>query len=498
MSYPDCSEWLSRASKGGVAAAHKFSTALLAAMEIHNPQLQKPQGATVFSVPPSTSPIREQSVLDVSHQAITDKTRTRDTHIVDDHMGYQETRSQDPYDTSSILNLPEEISSTIQTGSLTDLENILTREPELLNRQDKNGDTMLLLSAKAQRRDMLDLLLSQPKIDASICDNSQRTVLHELATFDGPTVRRMVPELLANNANIYQETLPKASHDMDITISLGIRCDSLLNSILAGNIDLLSCLLEASHSPNAKTPCQICESGSRFRITLVISLSILRADAVELLVEHMKGRHVSHDIDLSHVKVWAGQDLLPLHEVPFNSVIISAVDLPDSLFRAISYGAEYNEFLDRTIRFLLTVAKHENGNSLAYAMLNQAARKNNVDAVNSIFRQCKSKMLPTRWWVKSPDTFLPLTESVRLGHREVYETFLKEDPTIFSEYINVQCSADCPPPMKPPSSKAMSFLSKLKLDSAPRTMKKHVHRTNPTFRALKAFVMSPHMDTFFL
>lgn len=497
-SFPDCSDWLSTASAGGVAAAHKFSKPLFAAMKIPSPQLQKGEHSTSFSIQSSTGPILEHSAADTSHRVAVNKLETGDQCIVDGLEDHHESPSQHPCDTNTTMELPKEVYSLVETGSLTDLQSTLVREPELLNSQDSNGDTLLLLAVRRQRRDLLEFLLSQPKLDASICNNSQRTVLHELTSFDGPTVCRVVPQLLAHNADIYQEALPKASHDMGMSVSLGIRCDSLLNSILHGNLDLLECLVKACHSSNAKIPCQICESGSRFRRTLAISLSIFRADAVELLVEHMKAHREPQNVDFSRLKVWAGQDLLPLHKVPFNSVIITAMDLPDSLFRAMNYGSEYNEFLDRTICFLLTTVKHENVPSLAYMMLNEAVTKNNTHATACILRWCKSRRFPNRWWLKWPAHTSPFIESIRLGHREVYQMLLEEDPIIFYDYIGLQCSKDCDAPVQSRFRHAIMLLFGPGLNSTPRSMKIHIHNTNHVETALMAFVQSPHKDMFFL
>lgn len=498
MSFPDCSGWLSRASRGGVAAANKFSVPLFTAMKLHNPQLQGGDDGTGFSLQHSTGPILEQNTLDTSHRVATNKHETVDGGIVDAFEDCQESQSQHSYDTNTTMELPKEVSSILQTGSLKDLQNILTRQPELLNSQDNNGNTLLLLAVKRQRRDLLDFLLSQPKLDASICDNSQRTVLHELTSFDGLTVRRVVPQLLAHNADIYQEALPKVSHDMSMTVALGVRCDSLLNCILYGNLDLLECLLKACHSSKAKIPCQICESGSRFRRMLAISLSIFRADAVELLVKHMKVHREPQDVDFSQLKVWAGQDLLPLHKVPFNSVIISAMDLPDSLFRAMNYGAEYHKFLDRTICFLLTTEKRENCHSLAYEMLNEAVAKNNVHAAKYILRQGELKMFPHLSCLERPYYTSPFIQSIQLGHREVYEMFLKENPLIFSEYMKWQCSNPPSSSVPPWFSNAIMLLFRVRPYSAPRPMDTRTNINNPAQLALMTFVKASHKDMFFL
>jgi hypothetical protein len=76
---------------------------------------------------------------------------------------------------------------------------------------------------------------------------------------------------------------------------------------------------------------------------------------------------------------------LPLHKVPFNSLAIAAIDLPESFFRAINYGDKYANALERTICFLLTTEKDTV--SLSYSMLTEAIARYSVDAVNIILRE---------------------------------------------------------------------------------------------------------------
>jgi hypothetical protein len=400
-----------------------------------------------------------------------------------------------PRNASGPIALPEEALSIIESGTLGQLRDYLGDNPECINNQDSDGNTLLLLAAERQEKNMVDLLISQDSVDASIPNKSEHTILHILAHFDDSTIRDWVPRLVQRKANIHHEALPIRSGNEAMMFSAGIRRCSLLNAILYGNLSLLECLLEACHSPDNDTPCRICEAGSRFRRILAISLSIFQAGAIELLVAHVKAHKDSHDIDLSRIEVWAGHELLPLHKVPFNSLAIAAMDLPESFFRAINYGDKYANALERTICFLLTTKKDTV--SLSYSMLTEAVARYSVDAVSIILREGRKRGFSKHWWMQQPIQNSPLIESIRLGSRETYLAFLEDETSFFSNSLELQCrETGC----NRNGSHMWAELAQVLIGRSQASIpfQGHKHKVNPVQTALNVFVNASHEDSFFL
>jgi hypothetical protein len=501
VSFQHCSDWLAIASKGGIAAAQTFSQPLYAAMGIdyNPPPTSKPVHS--HNAARLTDVINEQENSEATlHENLNDEI---DLSITEEHQQFADSESlrtakyETGYHDRGSTRLPDNASRIIELGSLWELQDFLKSGPEFLNSQDDEGNTLLLLAAQQQKRSQLEFLLSQPSIDASICNKLQRTVFHELVSYSDPAIRDLVPRLVENKAEVYHEALPtRGGHD-GLEFSAGIRCDSVLNSILHGKLVLLESLLEACHTKQATILCRMCEAGSRFRRTLAISLSIFRADAIEMLVEHVKAHRESHEVDLSRVEVWAGQELLPLHKVPFKSIAVTAMDLPESLFRAINYGDYYERFLEQTIQFVLMTQKSVR--DVAYSMLTEAVEKNNIQAINIILRTARTKEFPKRWWLQGPIEFSPLMRSIQFGHREAYQILLKEDPSIFSEHMQLPCWKEPCIHDRPSFSWAgvaslLCGIGKIQEDESRKVM----HDINQVQTALNIFVGAPHKDKFFL
>ncbi len=499
VSFENCSHWLLVALKGGIPAARTFFRALNGAMKIEC-DLSLLSGT--YSQPKNGIRVRG-TLFENSSSAIgthvpvidIDLDEDSDTELLPNSESGEDPTSDDPGNASSPILLPDEALRIIESGTLDQLRDYLDHNPDCINSQDSDGNTPLLLAAKRQEKNMVDFLISQDQLDASIPNKSQHTILHFLATLDESTIRDWIPRLVKRKANIYHEALPTHSGNEAMMFSAGIRCCSLLNAILYGNISLLKSLLEACHSRDNDTPCRICEAGSRFRRILAISLSIFQADAIEILVAHVKAYRDSHDIDLSRIEVWAGHELLPLHKVPFNSLALAAMDLPESFFRAINYGDKYTDALEGTIRFLLTTGKDKV--SLSYSMLIEAVARHSVDAVSIMLCEGRNRGFSKYWWMQDPIADSPLMESINLGSRETYQAFLEVEPSFFANILELQCRKPLcvgnGPHRWEEWVRVLFGKGKEPLDP-----QKHKHKFNHVQTALNIFVNASHQDSFFL
>lgn len=497
VSFQNSSHWLLVALKGGVPAAFTFFEALNGAMNIECDRslIYKTSSQTAVGSVPNTISEHDGEAPKTAESESNDLDEESDTESDLESENHQDPNSDEMGDGDDLVPLPEEALSIIKYGTLKQLQDFLETNPKCLNSQDTEGNTLLLLAAKRESKEMIEFLVSQDDLDASIPNRSERTILHFLAPLDDSTNRELVPRLVQKRADINHEALPSRSGSDAMMFSAGIRCCSVLNAIFHGNLGLLSCLLEASHPANKDATCRICEGGSRFRRILAVCLSIFQADAMERLVEHIKSHKDSYDINLSRIEVWAGQELLPLHKVPFNSVAVAAMDLPESFFRAINYGDKYADSLERTIRFLLTTRKDVT--SLSYSMLKEATARGSVDAVNFILREGRERGFQERWWLRGPISDSPLLESIRLGSRETYGAFLEDFPAIFSRNLELECwRGSCPVDYRSWWAELAQTLTGIHQTSVPA--REHTHPVNAVQTALNIFVEASHQDNFFL
>jgi hypothetical protein len=487
--FEKCSHWLTVASRGGIIAAQRYFETLHLSMG-----LPCPAASTGFLAESQQFPLIEEAQPAVEAEFADKETlQGSDDGFVSDSEGSE---AEHHTRVVCVRVMPRELAEIVSEGTCEQLCQYLEQNPEYLNSQDADGETPLVRAARHQQLDMLRLLGDKLGSDASINTRAGRTVLHFLSSFDETSVRELVPPLVRCGADLYHEALPVPSATDGTIFSSGIQCCPILNAILHGNLALLESLLEVAHNDES-IPCKMCEAGSRFRRTIAISLSIFQAKATKMLVDHVKSHGNGKDIGLKKIRVWAGQDLLPLHKVPFKSVAIGALDLPESFFRAINYGSEYNEAMHQTIDFLLSMEDTaEKVKKLAYTMLIAAVNSNSVDAVRILLDQGRQREFPRRWWLQGPLDDSPFMLSIRHGHREVFRLFLKDEPAILKNHIELACwrKLCIHRPAMYKRYLAM-LLGQNKLEVEERERK---HKINPAQRAIWLFINSDHQDTFFL
>ncbi|KAI1274067.1 hypothetical protein F5Y07DRAFT_223980 [Xylaria sp. FL0933] len=483
-----CSEWLSVASEGGIAAARDYVAILHEAMNL------------LYQVPPRKVQARQiPAVAEHQFELQAMEPGSGDLDYTSSQESDYESAGEDilnpPTQVATLRKMPDELFDALNSGTLETLQTYLQGNPEDLNSRDVEGNTPLLLAARRQQVDMLKLLVDQIDLDAAIPNRSGHTVLHFLPVFDDATVRDLVPKLVQRRADIHREALAMPLGTEDVVLTPGIRCCSILNAILHGNLTLLECLLEASHAESSISQCRICETASRFRRILAVSLSIFQAGALAMLVAHVKARGNREDVGLETIKVWAGSNLLPLHKVPFNSVAIGALDLPDSLFRAMKYGKRYVEALEETIALLLST--DENVEALAYSMICEAVESNNWEAVRFLLNEGERRQFKKSWWIRGPLDRSPFLRSISLGFREIFKLFLDHDPTVFQRRMEVACWLPaCKHRRKLWDQYRRVLLGRSRQTLLPASEKKHDF--NPVQRALWLLIDSNHQDYFFL
>ncbi len=326
-SFEHCSEWLSIAFEGGVAAAQDYFAILHEAM---NRPYQVPLRKIKQRRIPATAVSEHQSAVQDTEPRPEDLDCT--SLQGSDYESDAENISKSPTHATTLKRMPNELLDILNAGTLQGIQRYLEDSPEDLNGQDVEGNTPLMIVARRQQVGMLKFLVHQEDVDAGIPNRFGHTVLHFLSLFDDETVQDLVPKLAQRRADLRREALAMPLGSEDVVLTPEIRCCSILNAILHSNLILLKCLLEASHANGTTGQCHICEGGSRFRRIIAISLSIFQAGALAMLLAHVRDRGNLQDIGLKNIKVWAGSKLLPLHKVPFNSVAVRALDFQTPCF----------------------------------------------------------------------------------------------------------------------------------------------------------------------
>lgn len=201
---------------------------------------------------------------------------------------------------------------------------------------------------------------------------------------------------MQKGVSLSQEALFSPDDSVKQLFSLGIRCCPILNAVLDNHSTLLEVLLEAAHADGPRRDtCRVCETGSAFRRILAVLLSLFQAETIEILMKHLEtasiresGKHEA--INLDRVEVWVGAELLPLQNVPFNSVAVAAMDLPECFFRAMILGVKYKESLHKLLQFFLQ-ATHELPEKRAYSMLSTAVKASSLEGVNTLLKDVQDR-----------------------------------------------------------------------------------------------------------
>lgn len=420
---------------------------------------------------------------------------------------YLEVSNANPQSTPSIpLPVPSHVRDAITTGSVHQLRHIITSDPSLINSADEWGNTPLLLSAHHKQLEVLRYLISHPDINASAHNKYGQTALHFLAHFEDEHVVDFVLPLVNMGTDLFRDALPMRKDSGALILFHGLRCCAVLNSILHNKTILLTNLLEAAHS-KPSIICQICEAGSRFRRILAVALSLFRIDVLELLMAHLRTHRKSETINLANVKVWAGQKLLRLDQVPFSSVAVSAMDLPEDFFRAIMYGSNYADVLERTLDFLTAMAstgdksnRNPDGFSLETKMLSEASAAGSLDSVSSLLNRMEKSQTETPEWVTcwNWDEDGPLGTSVQFGLRDIFDRLLRDNASFLQDKFDYPCQITTGNCLDDPSWWVSTYRQLLGRHTRIPRPDGHTHSLEVIGYLLKLAIRARHQDTYFL
>ncbi|PKS08200.1 hypothetical protein jhhlp_005476 [Lomentospora prolificans] len=506
--------WLDSARENNIEAAETYYKTLRQAIELgrksasgaklppnKDPGIDKPTVERVLSGSLQVQTVQEESERD-SRSATTMATTAVDSFQVDSER-FHVTGVLDDVPFSPLNPMPANISQAVSCGDIDALKSLTGGNPSMINSQDSEGNTPLIIAAKYRQYEVMDFLLNEPRTDASTPNRMGQTVLHIMATFDESQIRHFLP-LLSPVVDLNQESLPVWQDSERTIFSLGLRCCPILNSILHRNIALLDALLDIAHVDKAASICRICELGSRFRRVLAISLALFYADALEAIMAHLKKHKAGYDLDLRNINVWTGQDLLPLCKVPFHNVAIAALDLPENFFRAMIFGDKYADALHRTMRFLLDMDQSKK-DSLALTMLCAAIEGGSLDAVDFLLTDSKKWAKDPLWWLlhrSGEETWPELSSptiklAVSLGQREIFDRLSRENVAAWKDWTSINCSSpQCWVGNTKWEKAVMTFFGPHALFGTRAPNHEHVY--NLVRPALEYAVSARHQDHYFL
>ena len=337
-----------------------------------------------------------------------------------------------------------------RSGDLTQLQNSIHQTPELVNAQDEQGNTALVHAARCGRYGALQFLLQQPNVKASICNKGHQTALHFLSNFSDEEIRVLVPCLVRKHASISQEASPPVQ-PQGADIAPRIRSCPVMLSILWNNITLLIALLDAAHflphesqQHTTRSQCHICEAGSQYRRILAISISLHRADAIKVLLEHLELRNARIGTNLDNIEVWYDRELLPIWCLAIKTPSVSATDLPEPFFRALNYGESFVDALKGTLHLIWKYNPRPEFVPEAYKQFQEAVIAQNLDAIDFLMEEAKRRQLQphTWWWILDQFHENPLLLSVRWGYRDVFQKIWRLNPKVFHTSIFSDCSLE--------------------------------------------------------
>ena len=368
------------------------------------------------------------------------------------------------------------------TESLSDeLDGFIGATPDWYKYQNSYGDSLLALAVRTGNFKIVSTLLDHDSVDASVCNDYQESVLHLISTsnFGHEEIYQLVPKLIARGADPHHETLPARYGNHSMNIAAQLRCCSILSAVLSEDLILLSCLLQSIHGSESSVTCRVCEGGSKLKRIVAIALSTFRAEALRIILDHITKHKGKEGIEIKNIEVWSNQQLIPLWKAPFRSVIIKTMDLPEPLFRAVTYGEKHLDVLNSTLIFLFD--HFATDSKRLYKMLQEAVETNSLDAVDFILEEAEKRSLPTSWWLAVSATEFPhnpLLATIRIGSRDLLVRLLDANPRAFREYV-------------PVSSEIESF-------PIPSSRYTKTYYVNVAQICLSIAIVSAHQDQFFL
>ncbi|KAK8134686.1 hypothetical protein PG984_006698 [Apiospora sp. TS-2023a] len=253
--------------------------------------------------------------------------------------------------------------------------------------------------------------------------------------------------------------------------------------MLNDNVVLFQSLLDETHKTRHVKECCVCEGGSRLRRIVAIAVSTFRSQALAVILDHLGTFKPGEDHKLQEEQVWTDRELLPLWKLPFRSVVVKSIDLPDNYFRAISHGTYYAATLEDMVKYLL--GRELEVKDRLYEMLQEAVRVDSLESVDIILKEGERRDLPPSWWLLVSRNFArnPLVLAIRFGFRAVFQRLWKSNPDLPRGFVEITEKYTTP------ISRAFSG------NSAARMWKRPI---NLVQICLSSAVTAAHRDSFFL
>ncbi|KAK8093790.1 ankyrin [Apiospora hydei] len=451
--FSESTRWLQSAVDHGILADEEFSDRLLQAMATgcHEASgtagTSEPQHALDLHLQAPLQALPSNITVHRSRQELERAAVSSGDYSLEDHTGNGNGEflvSDEASDDDDFLKgvglgkLTADVIALLRTEDMRSLSELIASNPNIVSYQDEQGNTLLLIAAKASCFEAMQLLLGHPSTDCSICNRSKESVLHNLSGFQEDEVKWLANRLMARNIDLGRETMPLQVGGSLLSVSAKIRCCPLLRSILNDNMVLSQSLLDETHKMRDVKECCVCEGGSRLRRIVAIAVSTFRSQSLAVILDHLGTFKAGEDYKLHDVQVWADRKLIPLWKVPFHSVVVKSIDLPENYFRAISHGKYYAATLEYMVKFLL--GPGSDFKSRLYGMLQQAVLVDSLRSVDVILREGKRRGLPPSWWLSATGWDLwqnPLILAVQIGLRAVFERLWHSTPGLPKGFVHI-------------------------------------------------------------
>ena len=488
--------WLQFAADRGVPAAKTFLHPLHRAMNWVSPQIAQDSIAENFSKPGRDTrgispmarfhPVEETAIAIVESNDLASN-GTSDITVKDFGVANGTDSATDLVPSESLEggtgHLSEEMIQLVTHGDGMALSRLLEEQPEAAKFRDSEGNTLLSVAAKSHQYELIALMLQQSATETDAYNKLGESPLHILADVtDENQLKALLPRLLRSGMDPYHETVPL--HDGELLdFASSFPCDPILRSILQNNLVFLSCLLDSMHEVN--TRCRVCEGGSRLRRLVAISLSAFRSDALKVIQRHIQ-EHQGEDtvVNFNKIEVWSSGILLEISKLPFQSVIVNTLDLPESFFRALTFGDEYKHALESTLSLLLEDSSDVE--KCLQTMLWEATMVNSCDGVDFLLAEAEKRGLQPGWWLQDSLKTIrnsPLFLSIKHGHRDIFRRLCDAHPGFLQDFVSYK--EECKPP---------GMIKHIQRDAEPVNKPR---RINLVQISLSQAVTASHQDPYF-
>jgi hypothetical protein len=345
----------------------------------------------------------------------------------------------------------EGVGSILTAETVNETRNALLMDPSCLNSQDAGGNTALVLAAKRGNSDIMEFLLSQTEVDASLLNDRGENALHFLGTFSDEAIPRLTTQLVDKGADIFAFADPPEDESIYAGFIPRTRCDTIQRAVLCNSALVtvaIQELLRHSHMSSRGADCIVCAAGSQYRKAIAICMINLGSESLSVLLRHGHERGLHNNDTLSAMRVWHNGQLMTLWNVLVYGWVGPDCNIPEKFCRALLHGASHVQKLRMMFEILWADCETQ-GKALemAYSALQAAAEINNLDAVMILSDLIRTRGVIEPWvWMTANRPQLwetPIVISIRKGTRQIFSALW---PTKEIEEMSCleKCSDLCP------------------------------------------------------